>query len=125
MSRERKDTGDRGEAQAASYLEGLGHRILERNWRWGHLEVDIISLSPGGLHIVEVKTRRLPAPAQPERNVDARKQANLTKAAKAYLSRGGAPAGSEVFFDVVAVEYAPDGDCSLQYYPQAFIPMYI
>jgi putative endonuclease len=35
----------------------MGHTILERNWRSGHLEIDIISFDKDGTHFVEVKTR--------------------------------------------------------------------
>lgn len=53
-----KQTGDGGEAIAALFLESLGYRILERGWRTGRLEVDILALSPDGvLHVVEVKSR--------------------------------------------------------------------
>ena len=37
--------GKKGEDIACGLLEGMGHIILERNWRSGHLEIDIISVS--------------------------------------------------------------------------------
>ena len=55
----RRRLGQQGEDIACAFLEGLGHQILERNWRSGHLEIDIISLGADGIHFVEVKTRRL------------------------------------------------------------------
>ena len=39
----RGELGRLGEDIACRYLENLGHTILDRNWRWGHLEIDIIS----------------------------------------------------------------------------------
>lgn len=111
------------------YLLERGHRILERNWRHSHLEIDIISIDAHGLHIIEVKSRTLPELAEPEQNVDYRKKARLVRAAKAYLSspQAGELKGSpELFFDVATVEFAPQGDgYEVKYYPQAFIPMYL
>ena len=128
MKKETLSTGRMGEEMACNYLLGHGHTILERNWRGGHLEVDLISLDKAGVHIVEVKTRRLPAVAAPEANVGAAKKQHLVKAAKAWLSsedRAPVPAGAELFFDVISVEFAPDGTADLRYYPQAFIPIYV
>ena len=64
--------GKRGEEEACSFLVGEGHRILRRNWRAGHLEVDVISLKDSTLHIVEVKTLsgRIMAPPESKVNYD-------------------------------------------------------
>ncbi len=40
---EHNDTGKRGEDIASGYLSENGYRILERNWRFRHLEIDIIA----------------------------------------------------------------------------------
>ena len=40
----RRELGKKGEDIACGLLEGMGHIILERNWRSGHLEIDIMSL---------------------------------------------------------------------------------
>ena len=128
MKKETISTGKMGEELACSYLLRQGHTILARNWRSQHLEVDIISLDKAGVHIVEVNTRRLPAVAAPEANVGPSKRQHLVKAAKAWLAsedRPPVPAGAELFFDVVSVEFSPDGQADVQYYPQAFIPIYV
>ena len=54
----RRDLGKKGEDIACRLLEEKGHTILERNWRSGHLEIDIISLDQDGIHFVEVKAYR-------------------------------------------------------------------
>jgi putative endonuclease len=43
---------------AVRLLRSKGHRILCRNWRAGHGEVDIVSVDGTVLVFVEVKTRR-------------------------------------------------------------------
>ena len=122
----RQALGRSGEEIACRYLEGLGHTILTRNWRSGHLEIDIISLSEDGIHFVEVKARQKNIQAAPQDNVGFRKQAHITKAALSFLnSRQGVPYGShECHYDVVAVTFAED-DVHLEWIPQAYIPIYL
>ena len=113
--------GQLGEEKACAFLESLGHRILKRNWHGSHLEVDIISEAPDGVHFVEVKPR-LDADAAPEEKVDARKQHRISTAALRYLNESGSD--REVFFDVVSVIF--DGArTQVKYFPQAWIPMYV
>ena len=123
METARRRLGDLGEDQACRYLERLGHVVLERNWRKSHLEIDIITRDPEGLHFVEVKSRTAPVSAAPEDNVDYRKRRHLTTAALSYLNAGHF-GDRDVFFDIVTVIF--DGErTEIQYYKQAFIPIYI
>ena len=112
--------GQLGEDKACEFLQSRGHRIVARNWRGSHLEVDVISEASDGLHFVEVKTR-LDADATPEEKVDARKQRRISAAALKYLNESGSD--REVFFDVVSVTFCGD-DMQVKYFPQAWIPMY-
>ena len=110
---------------ACRCLESIGHTILERNWRSGHLEVDIISYDEEGIHFVEVKARRQSIQTPPQDNVDRKKQARITKAALNFLrSAKWLPFGNhECFFDIVAVTFDGDKE-SLEWFPQAYIPIY-
>ena len=121
----RRDLGKLGEDIACDFLKDRGHTIIERNWRNGHLEIDIISYDADGIHFVEVKTRRLNVQAPPQENVDRRKQARIVKAATGFLkTRKGLPFGNvECMFDVVAITF--DGDrARAEWFPQAYIPIY-
>ncbi|MDQ1512364.1 MAG: putative endonuclease [Microbacteriaceae bacterium] len=51
------DLGRRGEQLAVDHLQGLGYRILDRNWRCTTGELDIVAAEDRELVIVEVKTR--------------------------------------------------------------------
>ena len=116
--------GKMGEDAACLWLASHGHTVLERNWRGGRCEIDIISADGAGLHFVEVKTRKAPAAVDPLANVTAAKQKHLVQAALSYLHSGGRRfADAEVSFDIITVIL--DSDTTyIQYYPQAFIPIY-
>lgn len=103
-------------------MERLGHVVLERNWRKSHLEIDIITRDPEGLHFVEVKSRTAPVSAAPEENVTPLKQRRLVSAAHAYLDEKH-PGDLDVFFDIVTVVFNGERT-DIQYYKQAFIPIY-
>ena len=119
--------GKRGEDVACSFLERIGHRILERNYRTGHLEIDIISADGNGVHFVEVKSRMAPVAAEPEESVTRLKQKKIIQAALRYLhssGRGWGRDASEVFFDVLAVTF-DKGEERVEWFPGAYIPLYV
>jgi Holliday junction resolvase-like predicted endonuclease len=66
--------------------------------------------------------------AEPQRNVGRDKQRRMVAAAKSFLysdERKNLPADLEVFFDVMSVVfYGAGADYDIEYYPQAFIPLY-
>lgn len=124
MGRQRQDIGKLGEDKACAYLQEHGHTVMERNWRSGSLEIDIISRDgDGALHFVEVKSRIAPVSASPEDNVTPLKQRRVSTAAQNYLNAH--PQGDvEVFFDVVGVVF--DGfDVTVEWFPQAWIPTFV
>lgn len=53
-----KDTGNKSEEVASSYLQSKGYDIVERNWRTKMCEIDIVAEKDGVLYIVEVKHRK-------------------------------------------------------------------
>ena len=75
-----------GETEAAKMLEQKGFRILEHNWRMGHLEVDLIAENKHEIVFVEVKARTsILNGKMPEENVDEIKMRRITAAANAYI----------------------------------------
>ena len=84
MKTEKQLQGLLGEDLATNLLLQKGYRILERNWRCGHLEVDIIAENDDYLVIVEVKTRKSVLFGAPEVFVDMQKQRHLVRAAMYY-----------------------------------------
>ena len=101
-SRDRILKGRQGEGEALRLLEGKGHRILERNFRAGRGEIDLITLDGETLVFVEVKSGSAGVFGEPEDRVDLRKQRRIGSAAAAYLA-GNPPAHQDCRFDVVSV----------------------
>lgn len=125
-SNHRQTIGRQGEDMACRFLQGIGHTILERNWRSGHLEIDIISFDSQGIHFIEVKTRKMSIQAPPQDSVNALKQQRTAKAALAYLkTKKGVPYGNhECMFDVIAVTIGLN-ETRTDWFPQAYIPIYL
>ncbi|MEI7452369.1 MAG: YraN family protein [Candidatus Falkowbacteria bacterium] len=58
MENDDKKLGVLGEEIAVKYLLSHGYQILDRNWRDGHKELDIVTRLDGMTIFVEVKLRR-------------------------------------------------------------------
>lgn len=113
-------TGAFGEELACRFLEGLGYRILERNWRFGHKELDLIAQWGQYLVIGEVKTRSAGAYQGARDSVSREKQAFLIAAANAYVRQHALDL--EVRYDILAIDIATDGTYQLEHIPSAFYP---
>jgi putative endonuclease len=107
MSQQNKDTGFLGENKAAAYLINMGYTILFRNWRYKHLEIDLIASKGKCLHIIEVKTRSSSTYGFPEQHIDAQKMQHLKNAAALFQYQY--PVWQILQFDVVAIQlYSED-----------------
>ena len=85
-----KSIGDYGEKIAVRYLRLHGYTVKERNWRTGHMELDIIAANWREIAFVEVKARTyteqsLSDAPPPKTAVNAEKQALTRRAARQYL----------------------------------------
>ncbi len=79
------DFGIKGEDIAIQYLRTKGYDIVDKNWRSGHKEIDVIAKKDDTVVFVEVKARANVFYGKPEDAVDFRKMRNLINAADAYL----------------------------------------
>ncbi|WP_278989627.1 YraN family protein [Segatella bryantii] len=84
---EHNDLGAWGEDKAQEYLESKDYVILERDWKDGKRDLDIIAETPDGelIVFVEVKTRTVNDGQMPEEAVDLAKIKNLRSAANVYV----------------------------------------
>jgi putative endonuclease len=99
---DRRGLGRHGEELAARHLAGLGYEILERNWRCGAGELDLVARDGDWLAFVEVRTRRGQDMGSPEESVTLAKQARLVALAETYVQEHDWPGPWRI--DVVAVE---------------------
>lgn len=99
---EKRRIGDRGERRTAMYLMLRGYRILERNYTFGHKEVDIIARRGKTIAFVEVKTRSDGGMVAPRYSVTAAKKHNIISAAKGYCMYHDA-SGLNIRFDIAEV----------------------
>ncbi|MBR4334975.1 MAG: YraN family protein [Clostridia bacterium] len=111
MKTEKRARGDRGEDAAVGYLRRRLYRILDRNYRAGGAEIDIVAKRGKTLAFVEVKTRRLEPGSEtrltrPAAAVTREKQEHVVRAARIWLSRRPSPDLS-VRFDVIEVYLSP------------------
>lgn len=81
---ENKKIGDRGEAIAKKYLEESGYMIVASNYRFRHLEIDIITEKDRRLIFFEVKTRAKNGVDGEDIPLTAKQAKNLKRAIRAY-----------------------------------------
>ena len=122
---EHNDLGKWGEDEAVLYLEDQGYTIVDRDWRLGRRDLDILAYTPDGntLVVVEVKTRTGEDFLQPEEAVTRSKMRNLAIAANAYVKER--QVDKELRFDVISIVGCAHQVKSLQHLKEAFNPMLI
>jgi putative endonuclease len=79
--------GDRGEAYAARYLKQRGMRIIARQRRAKHGEIDLIGLEGKFVVFVEVRTRTSETFMKPEDSVRFWKKRAVTRTARRLMRR--------------------------------------
>jgi len=114
------ETGQSGEFAALRYIESLGYRILAKNWRYKHLEVDIIAMDGPILLFTEVKTRRGSLYGSPSEAVSYQKQQKLDRAANLYISY--IKHQGEIRFDIISILMDGSSDFQIEHIKDAFWP---
>jgi len=99
----RHELGRRGEQLAAEHFERLGYRVLARNHRTRHGELDLVLAGDGVLVFCEVKTRRAGSGA-PWDGLHPRKRRQVRVMARAWLREvPDRPYARTLRFDAVGV----------------------
>ena len=101
MSSHNKKLGEIGEEMAAAYLVKKGYKILDRNWHFHHLELDIVAMQGEMLVIVEVKTRANDEYGEPDIAVGKTKQRFMITSAEAYIQQHDLDV--ETRFDIISI----------------------
>ncbi|MBL7979419.1 MAG: YraN family protein [Bacteroidetes Order II. Incertae sedis bacterium] len=116
-----KQTGDQGEEVAEAFLHKKGFQILHRNYRVGHLELDLVCRSPDALFLVfvEVKTRRTVQFGHPAEAIGSVKRDRLIRAAELYLHLHRLEE-TRCRFDVVSIVMQKGQAVQIEHYEDAF-----
>jgi putative endonuclease len=110
--------GREGEAVAEAYLRARDYRILARNFRCRSGEIDIVALDGDMLVFVEVRSRRGDRAGTPFESVNPRKQQQVVKVARLFLSQRGWH-DRTARFDVVGIRFDDDPP-TVEHLPAAF-----
>ena len=111
--------GQKGEDIAAQYLEQHGYTILDRNWRCGHKDLDLVATKDNIVVFVEVKTRSTIDWGDPFEAVTAQKIRRIVNSADAYIRFNCIDMDAR--FDIISIvlEY---GEFKIEHIEQAFLP---
>lgn len=104
MPYNRQKIGKEGETLAVEYLESKGYKIIERNYRTRHGEIDIIAADRDIMVFVEVKTRNTKTYGDPKQAVTYHKQKKISQLASLYLKQLNTK-NQRARFDVISVKY--------------------
>lgn len=124
MLTDRQKRGLQGERIAAAWLAQRGWTILQRRFRNGHRDIDLVAAQqqfPGPTRLVafvEVRTRLSSTWGTPIETVRYRKQMELIQAAKAWMALYRC-SGDSYRFDVVGIILGGERP-EIEYVPDAF-----
>jgi len=102
MSAARQAFGELGERIAEKWLRRRGWKIVQRRFRSGHRDIDLVVERDGTVAFVEVKARKGAEFGGPVQAVNHRKRKQLERSAMVWIDRHGREAES-YRFDVVGV----------------------
>jgi putative endonuclease len=102
MSAASQEFGELGERIAERWLKAHGWRVVQRRFRAGHRDIDLVVEREGTVAFVEVKARRGVEFGDPVEAVNWSKQQQLVRSASVWIDRHGRPSES-YRFDVVGV----------------------
>ena len=125
MSAARQAFGLKGERVAERWLTVHGWQIAERRFRNGHRDIDLVATREGRdgaertVAFVEVKTRATYSFGGPVASVSWRKQRELSRSARVWMSRFQRP-GDSFRFDVIGVILGPQ-NVRVQHVENAFL----
>lgn len=119
MTSYKQEFGRKSEALAEEYLKRKGFEILQRNYRYGHKEIDLIGKQGNTIVFIEVKAGRSKSFGAPQHRVNQKKQKNLIDAANDFIQKTEI-ADCDFRFDVLAISYEK-GEASIDHIENAFM----
>ncbi|MBE6333375.1 MAG: YraN family protein [Odoribacter sp.] len=107
--------GKVGEEFAAQWLESNGYQVVDRNWRCGRNELDMVALKDGLVIVFEVKTRSVEVDDIALLLPLKKRKAILSSGAK-WLAMHGMKC--EIRFDLLVIDAV---NSKLTHYPEAIM----
>ena len=115
----RLNLGREGENIATDFLRSIGFKVLERNYKYGRKDIDIVCRDGKTIVFVEVKAGRSKRFGAPLERVNNKKQQNITQVAKSFIQRNDC-SGYDFRFDVIAID-AKSGSNRIDHIKNAFM----
>lgn len=112
--------GLKGEDLATSFLIQKGYTIRHRNWRIGHIELDIIAENEDFIVVIEVKTRKNSKFCHPSNAVNHTKIKRIVNATQAYIFKHNI--NKDIRFDIISIIPTMNGNFEIEHQKDAFIP---
>lgn len=112
------ELGRVSESMAARYLQARGYRVLERNYRVGHKEVDLIVRRRDLIAFVEVKARAGEGCGHPLEAITWAKRREVGYVARVWIAAHG-QTGLSYRFDAVAILWRA-GKAAIEHVPNAW-----
>src|ERR671916_397103 len=102
MSAARQKFGALGERIAERWMRKRGWRVVERRFRSGRRDIDLVVEREGMIAFVEVKARQGAQLVDPVESVGWRKRRELVRSARVWIDRHGRP-DQAYRFDVLGI----------------------
>ncbi|MCL2072986.1 MAG: YraN family protein [Marinilabiliaceae bacterium] len=112
------ELGKKGEQTAADFLREKGFRIIARNWRFKHKEVDIFAFDGEYLVVVEVRARTSSGWEHPRESITPAKIRFLVQATEEFVQKN--KIDNKIRFDIVTVIPLEDEKWDIEHIISAF-----
>ncbi|KAA3602766.1 MAG: YraN family protein [Calditrichaeota bacterium] len=114
----KKEIGERGEKLALKYLESQNYEYVDKNYRFGRYEIDLIFVKDKTLVFVEVKSGGGKF-GNPVLRITPKKMSNLISAAENFIFENGEFADFQFRMDALVVSFGKNGT-EFEHYENAF-----
>lgn len=119
MSKSHRQIGNEAEDLACSFLTDKGWQILERNYYYGHSEIDIIAREGNTIVFIEVKMRSGTRFGNPIEFVNEKKIGHVFRAAE-HWAREHEVSDAPMRFDVIGILKIKGKSSEIEHFADAY-----
>lgn len=109
--------GKKGEEIASHFLMQKGYEVLEKNYRFGKNEVDLITQKQGLLIFIEVKLRSSLEYGMPEEMVSEGQKKRIIETAENYIFEHNWQ--NDIRFDIISINKSKE-EFQIEHFEDAF-----